>query len=470
MDYKNYKMERGGYQKYRLAALTILMILLGCCGLILAKSAEKKKELSPVVDVISEQRLLLEKISYQALISFKEENPEKRQANLSKLESYVREMRFNHHLLLTRTKAVAHPNLSRQIGIVLEATPYTLNNNLSNYWDGVEALILSKEVEPEKLEKIIGHGYSAELMNAMEIIIELIDADATGNADNVRRVSTVMLMAIPLILLWEISSWFQPDEEIRTTKEEDLQSENEKLQKRISELEDMSAMMAHDFKKPLRTIGSFAQLAKKRLPAHAAEDIKEYLEYIEGSVSSLAGLADAIMDYSKLNGREPIKEDVILDNLLDEVKLDMHDDIKEKNVDIYTFNLPIVKGNRLQLMRVFRNLLENGIKYNESETPKLIIENKETETHHCISIKDNGIGIAEEYKEQVFDIFQRLNAYAYPGNGIGLASCKKIIGQHQGEIWLESEIGKGTAFYFTLPKAVEIIKEDVRDTPWLKAG
>ncbi len=252
-------------------------------------------------------------------------------------------------------------------------------------------------------------------------------------------------------------------------REELLCQELESLRKRNSDLEEMSAMMAHDLKRPLRTIGSFIQLTKRRLPPFAAEDIREYLNFINGSVNSMSDLLNAIMSYSQLTQEKVRKEEVILDVLLDEVKLNIYDTIKDKEAEIYTFNLPVIKANRTQLMFVFQNLLENAIIYNENR-PKIIIESEERDEDYIISVRDNGIGISREYQEKVFGMFQRLNPQTYKGSGIGLASCKKIIEQHGGEIWLDSEEGRGTTFYFSMSKMPEESKKKKAYTRWLKAS
>lgn len=241
-----------------------------------------------------------------------------------------------------------------------------------------------------------------------------------------------------------------------TSVQNSSKKENLKLEILNAEIEDVTRSMVHDLKGPLRSIGSFAQLARRRLSIDADEDVIEYMEYITNGTSRMAQLLDSIMDYSKINSQDYMREKVIMDDLLDDVKMNLLDMINEKNVSISTFNLPEIIGNRFQMMQVLQNLLENAIKYNETACPKVIISAEETTKEYMISFKDNGIGINSDYQEKVFQIFQRLNPHLYEGTGIGLAICKKIIENHRGKIWLESEEGKGSTFYFTLPKPTTI--------------
>lgn len=231
-----------------------------------------------------------------------------------------------------------------------------------------------------------------------------------------------------------------------------LRLEKEQIEKANKEWENMTRSMIHDLKSPLRAMGSFAELAKRRLPEYAAKDIREYMDYITDNSKRMSNLMDAMMNFSRINAKETTREKIILDDLLDEVKLNVLDIINDKNVYVSTVNLPVIHANRVQMMQVFQNLLENAMKYNHNEFPEIIIEASETNTHHIISVKDNGIGIKEEYRDKVFDLFERLNPHQFEGSGIGLSTCKKIVENHNGEIWLESVEGIGTQFYFSLPK------------------
>ena len=127
--------------------------------------------------------------------------------------------------------------------------------------------------------------------------------------------------------------------------------------------------------------------------------------------------------------------------------------ITETGAMIETGMLPIISADRLQMTQVFQNLIHNGLKFCNNQPPKILISAKKKNDQWCFSISDNGIGIEEEYKDKIFIIFQRLHTRnEYPGTGIGLAVCKKIIQRHGGDIWFTSEPGKGSVFYFSLPE------------------
>ena len=145
-------------------------------------------------------------------------------------------------------------------------------------------------------------------------------------------------------------------------------------------------------------------------------------------------------------------ESIDCEFILNQVLSDIKAVIKENNATIFHDPLPEVMADSTQLVQVFQNLILNGIKFHGEETPKIHIAAEKKASEWVFSVQDNGIGIDPQYSERIFEIFKRLNSRdRYPGTGIGLAICKKIIERHGGRIWVESELGKGSTFYFTLP-------------------
>jgi light-regulated signal transduction histidine kinase (bacteriophytochrome) len=163
-----------------------------------------------------------------------------------------------------------------------------------------------------------------------------------------------------------------------------------------------------------------------------------------------------LLDYSKIGKSEEENTEVDLNEVVHEVCLLQRKNIEELEANIEFKNLPSVYGHPSPLIQIFSNLISNSLKYRHPEIPpKVIIKAKELKKEWKFSVKDNGIGIEEEYYERIFNIFQRLhNKNEYSGTGMGLAIVKKIIEHLKGEIWLESEAGKGSTFYFTIPKSV----------------
>jgi len=229
--------------------------------------------------------------------------------------------------------------------------------------------------------------------------------------------------------------------------------QNKKLERKNDELQRFAYIASHDLKEPLRNIGSFATLLKRRFKGQLGKDADDYIDFITANVSRMYDLLHEILMYSKLENEEIHKENVSLNEVVETVIETLKGKIMEHNVDIKVANLPEVKGHKSHLNQLFQNLISNSIKYNNRDNPKVEIGwRKDFEGNNLVYfVKDNGIGIDMEFKDKVFEIFKRLHGKdEYEGSGVGLAICKKIVNQNNGEIWIDSEEGKGATFYFTL--------------------
>lgn len=229
--------------------------------------------------------------------------------------------------------------------------------------------------------------------------------------------------------------------------------QNRKLERKNDELQRFAYIASHDLKEPLRNIGSFATLLKRRFKGELGEEADDYIDFITNNVSRMYDLLHEILIYSKLENEDILEELVSLEEVVSMVIGTFKGKIMEHGVDIMVANLPDVKGHKLHLGQLFQNLISNSIKYTDKKNPKVEIGIKEKFQGNDIVffVKDNGIGIDMEFRDQVFEIFKRLHGKDdYEGTGVGLAICKKIVNQNNGEIWVESELGKGATFYFTL--------------------
>ena len=240
----------------------------------------------------------------------------------------------------------------------------------------------------------------------------------------------------------------------RKLKEEIIDKQVQILTSQKKELENFAHVVAHDMKTPLRTIISFSQLLQRNLGIDITEETEEYLEFIISGSRSLNQLIEGILQFTNLNQQVKFKQ-INVSDLLNSLIFEIQSAIDEKNVFLNIhFSDYHINGNFLRLKQVFQNLILNAIKFTTPKVQPLInIRLEDKDTFWQFSVQDNGIGIEEEYKDKIFQMFQKLNTIdKYEGSGIGLAICKKIVNAHQGEIWLESEIGKGTTFYFTIAK------------------
>ena len=258
-------------------------------------------------------------------------------------------------------------------------------------------------------------------------------------------------------------------EEYRQQKET-LEQLNKKLEEEVAareqtqkllemsnaELERFAYVASHDLQEPLRATANFTSLLKKRYEGKLDERAQRYIHFIVDGTTRMQTLINDILAYSRLQTREKALEEVDMNNLVDEVKQNLQISIKESRASISYGSLPTVRGDTKQLSQVFQNLIGNAIKYHGERPPKIRIRGEEKEEEWQFSISDNGIGIEPAYFDRIFIIFQRLHTSSeYKGTGIGLAICKRIVEQHQGKIWLTSELGQGTTFYFTIGKQSE---------------
>lgn len=228
------------------------------------------------------------------------------------------------------------------------------------------------------------------------------------------------------------------------------------LTEKNKELEQFVYIASHDLQEPLRTIAGFVDLLQRQYNSQLDENAEKYFNYISSASARMRVLIQDLLVYSRIGVK---KEFVTIDCnvLLGEVLADLGSAIEKSGAVINAGQMPVIKGYPTEMKQLFQNLLINAIKFRKPGViPEINVLVKDENDHFQFSISDNGIGIEEQHKEKVFLIFQRLHTNkTYEGSGIGLAHTKKIVELHGGKIWIESEIGKGTTFHFTLLKNIE---------------
>lgn len=241
------------------------------------------------------------------------------------------------------------------------------------------------------------------------------------------------------------------DEHLRTGRK--LADTMTELERSNRELEQFAYVASHDLQEPLRKITSFIVLLEKSYKDSFDQEAVKYLHYVVDGAKRMQTLINDLLAYSRLGtrGKPFLKTDC--NKVLDRVLADLDKPIKSSGADITYDALPILMVDELQLGQVFQNLIGNAVKFCRNLQPRIHISAKRGADEWLFSVSDNGIGIKGEFFDRIFVMFQRLHTQAeYPGTGIGLAVCKKIIERHGGRIWAESEVGKGSTFYFTIPE------------------
>ena len=240
----------------------------------------------------------------------------------------------------------------------------------------------------------------------------------------------------------------------RRQSEAQLLRLNQALRRTNQDLQQFSYAASHDLKEPLRTVTNYLQLIRSRYSGKVLDqEAGQLFDVAVSGAQRMHALVEALLEYSRAGEVvDATLEPVPVDKVVGEAITHLQSSISETSADVSLGPLPVVTANPLYLTQVFENLIGNALKYRSTQSPHVSITAAEGAHDWTFSVEDNGIGIAPEYQAQIFGIFKRLHGDEYPGTGIGLATCKKIVDRHGGTIRVESELGKGSRFSFTLPK------------------
>ena len=252
-------------------------------------------------------------------------------------------------------------------------------------------------------------------------------------------------------LFWDITERKQAEESIRALNEF-LEHRTIDLKRSNEELEQFAYVASHDLQEPLRMVASYTQLLANRYKGKLDQDAQDFINYAVDGAKRMQVLINDLLNYSRvgMRGKDFAPTDCFA--LLGQVINNLRKAIEENCAIITNDDLPTIMADDSQIAQLFQNLIVNAIKYRGKKEPLLHISSKKVGDFWEFSFKDNGIGIDPKYKDAIFVIFKRLHAREeYSGTGIGLAICKKIVERHKGKIWLKSEPGKGSTFYFTIP-------------------
>jgi light-regulated signal transduction histidine kinase (bacteriophytochrome) len=238
----------------------------------------------------------------------------------------------------------------------------------------------------------------------------------------------------------------------RKSAEAQLKAIAADLARSNAELEQFAYVASHDLQEPLRMVASYTQLLARRYKGRLDQDADEFIDFAVDGARRMQDLINDLLTYSRSGTRALEVESVDTGAIVDQVIGDLSAAIEESGGRVLHEALPVLRGDPTQLRQLFQNLIANAIKFQRERAPEVTISAVGDSKTVTFTVRDNGIGIEPQYLDRIFVLFQRLHTRAdYPGTGIGLAICKKIVERHGGKIWLESEPGRGTTVFFSLP-------------------
>lgn len=350
-------------------------------------------------------------------------------------------------------------------------------------------------VETDIAKTLVSEGKGKRIMDAYRVLVnEMISAEQSlldsrvrdlQNAQTALWVATGMLTVLGggllgwvftitrtaiedekrrVDLLNELNTTLVEEIEQRKKTEEALQLTTAKLTSSNADLQRFAYVASHDLQEPLRAVAGFVTLIASKHKGTLDEESEGWINHaVEGS-TRMRNLINDLLAYARVESRGKTLELIDTNKAFNQAKRDLSVLIEESNAELTSSDLPELMGDEGQLTQVFQNLIGNAIKFKSYEKPKVHVSATRKDDDWLFSVKDNGIGFEPEHVDRIFIIFQRLHGREeYKGTGIGLALCKKIIERHGGRIWAESEKGKGSTFYFTIPTNASLTQIEGED-------
>ena len=354
---------------------------------------------------------------------------------------------------------------------------YNIDDDVFTWSDGMfEMLELNKEVAPKKIDRSYYMNFvkAEDHKNVMDLVIKSYksgdDFEHEYNIITAKGNEKTLVNIVKVVKddAGKVVKSLGTARDITKEKnfERELQKTIKDLNRSNSDLEEFAYIASHDMQEPLRKITTFSSRLSERFSVQLDKEGKMYIDRIDASAHNMRLLIENLLEISRTaRSKQPFIE-TSLSEILRATIVDLELIVEEFNVDLNISKLPAIECAPSQIQQLFNNILSNAIKFRkENVRPVINISSTEVtkaekekyllpeKTFYKIKIEDNGIGFEEEYSEKVFQIFQRLHGKAeYPGSGIGLAICKKIVEKHNGIIFAESVVGKGTSFFILLPK------------------
>ena len=389
--------------------------------------------------------------STRALRDLTSDNPVQ-QSNLNRLEPVV---------ALKLAELQARIDIRKRDG--LDAAAKAVRDGSGRlHMDQIRAVIAEMKDEEQRLLTARSQEASVSSSRAARVIV-------IGNL-----LALFFLLLAGAVIFQEMGQRRRAEEEVRNLNADlerrvadrtaELAERAKDLTRSNSELQQFAYVASHDLQEPLRMVASFTQLLAKRYSDKLDDDAREFINYAVDGAKRMQTLISDLLSYSRVGTQGKAFELVHCDAVLDRVLKSLKIAIEDNGAVIAREPLPAVSGDSIQLSQLFQNLLTNAIKFHGEKPPLVQISAKKNGSTWKLSVRDNGIGISPDHADRIFVIFQRLHTKTeYPGTGIGLAICKKIVERHGGRIWVEASPGGGSTFFFTIPVAQNQKNQEVQE-------
>lgn len=339
------------------------------------------------------------------------------------------------------------PFMKKPIDIWASAEP--LINRFDTIGKNIHAQMLAGTLSAEQKVNFI-----KEINSISSQLSDKESAFSNALGDTARDVKGYLILVnvfLILLLLSSIAAYAVKTINNMVTIEKELVLKNNELNETNKQLEQFTYAASHDLQEPLRMVSSYMSLLQKKYEGQLDEKAQTYIHFAVDGANRMKVLINDLLNYSRASITTIEYSDVNIADIVNDIKKTFREDLEEPGAGIFFSDLPVVKANRLQITQLFQNLIGNAIKYRSTAAPQIEITAGSTATHWIFSVKDNGLGINTKFFDKVFLIFHRLHSHStIKGTGIGLALCKKIAERHGGDIWLESEEGKGSTFFFSV--------------------
>lgn len=321
---------------------------------------------------------------------------------------------------------------------------------------------LSDSIHKQKQLQITNNQYKEGKGHAQKtVILEKSQAVVDEAEQNIRSLMYVIVLGgigFLLLCVYLLNSRYKIQlaaNRLLEKKNEEIERHNFELSSSNASLEQFAYVASHDMQEPLRMIGSYTSLMQRRYSKNLDSDANEFLDYIEDAVVRMNSLLKELLDFSRISNKKEMNiQEINMQKIIEVVCGTLAKRVEDRGARIHVGHMHSVEGNPVQLTQLFQNLISNAIKFAKNDTtPRIEISSIDSGDVVTFLVKDNGIGIDPDYHDRIFNIFQRLHTRdSYEGTGIGLAICKKIVDNHRGSIWVDSQPGKGSTFYISIPK------------------